>query len=80
MIIEHFKTYTARLDYYGKAYCKFALRMDMEYDIYTRQVYSLADLLSNLGGIYSILFALGSLLVRRLSENMFYKRLIKDIY
>lgn len=36
LILENYKSYTAKLDYYGEAFARFSLRMDLEYDIYTR--------------------------------------------
>eukprot|EP00347_Sterkiella_histriomuscorum_P006291 403353331 len=79
-LVDNFRMYTARLDYYGKCLAKFTLRMDLESDLYTRQVYTISDMLSDLGGIYSSLFALGAILVGVLSENQFYYKLIKEVY
>eukprot|EP00347_Sterkiella_histriomuscorum_P017758 403348109 len=69
-LVENFKMYTARLDYYGKCFAKFSLRMDLESDLYTRQVYTFSDMLSDLGGIYSSLFALGAILTNNYKNNI----------
>eukprot|EP00347_Sterkiella_histriomuscorum_P011719 403371372 len=79
-LVDHVEQYTSRLDYYGKCYAKFILRMDLESDLYTRQVYTIADLLSDLGGIYSSLFALGAILnetIADISQNQSEYRFIE---
>ncbi|CDW90070.1 UNKNOWN [Stylonychia lemnae] len=78
--VDNFIHYTSRVDYYGACYVKLVLRIDLEYELYTRKVYTFADLLTELGGIYSSLFALGSIFVGVLSENIFYTQIIKDVY
>ncbi|CDW89571.1 UNKNOWN [Stylonychia lemnae] len=56
------------------------LRIDLDQDIYNRQVYNFTDLISELGGFYSALFALGAILVSNISENILYSQIIKEIY
>lgn len=79
-MVDNFKQYTSKLDFNGRNYAKFNLRIDFESDLFTRQVYTFTDLLSDMGGIYSSLFAFGAMLVSTLNENMFYNKLIKEIY
>ncbi|CDW74282.1 UNKNOWN [Stylonychia lemnae] len=78
--VDNFIEYTSKVNYYMNCYVKVILRVDLEYEIYTRQVYTFADLLTDLGGIFSALFAIGSISVSFISENMFYSQIIKDVY
>ena len=72
MSVDNFIHYSSRVDYYGACYVKLVFRIDLEYELYTREVYSFADLLTELGGIYSSLFAIGFIFVSMISENIFY--------
>jgi len=68
--IYNFLTYP---DYFcNNCWVRVILRIDIEQEIYERQVYNLADLISELGGFYSALFALGALIVSNISENILY--------
>eukprot|EP00347_Sterkiella_histriomuscorum_P003431 403364318 len=81
--IDNYYSYIANKDFGSddlECFTKISMRMDLEYDIYTRQVYTFADLLSDLGGIYSSLFAFGAVIVGIFSENLFYYQIIKDLY
>lgn len=78
--ISNIKPYTAQVDYYGNCYVKFSFRIDVESELLTRQVYSFYDLLSDFGGIWSALFAMGTFIVGIFRENLFYKAIIKDLY
>ncbi|CDW89641.1 UNKNOWN [Stylonychia lemnae] len=81
IFVDNFIQSTGNLDYHDcNCYTKIILRMDVEYEIYERKVYNFADLLSELGGIYSSLFAIGSIFVMSISQNLFYSQIIKDIY
>eukprot|EP00347_Sterkiella_histriomuscorum_P017277 403350001 len=74
------KPYTSQVDYFGNCYVKFSFRIDFESELLTRQVYSFTDLLSDFGGIYSALFAIGAIVVGVFRENLFYKEIIKNLY
>eukprot|EP00347_Sterkiella_histriomuscorum_P014903 403359074 len=79
--VENIQPYTAKSDYGGtECFARVTLGIDLQYDIYSRQVYTFADLLSDMGGIYSSLFAFGALIVGLFSENLFYYQIIKDLY
>ena len=79
--VENIKAFTSSTDYYGTHCLAFVLfRIDFDYDIYTRQIYSTSDLLSDLGGILSALFAIGALIVSIVAEKLFYSQIISDIY
>eukprot|EP00347_Sterkiella_histriomuscorum_P007363 403349230 len=79
--VENIQPFTAKSDYGGReCFARVALGIDLQYDIYSRQVYTFADLLSDMGGIYSSLFAFGALIVGLFSENLFYYQIIKDLY
>lgn len=74
-------SFTAATDYVGEdSLALVAFRIDFDYDVYTRQIYSSSDLLSDLGGIHSALFAIGALIVRIFAEKLFYSQIISDIY
>eukprot|EP00347_Sterkiella_histriomuscorum_P008117 403346311 len=72
--------YSASLEMYGEKMVNIELRADFVSEKLTRQVYNFSDLLSDLGGIYSALFAIGAILVAQFSQNMFYGKMIKNLY
>ncbi len=49
-------------------------------DIYQRNVYSVTQLLSDVGGIYNSLFLFGLVLCAIPTSNLFYAKIIKEIY
>jgi hypothetical protein len=54
--------------------------MDFDYDIYSREIYTTTDLLSDIGGIWQSIFFLGTLIVAMFREKMFYSQLIENVY
>eukprot|EP00347_Sterkiella_histriomuscorum_P005998 403354464 len=79
--VDNIKPYNSEIGYnYDNCYILISLRMDFEGELMTRDVYTFTDLLSDMGGIYSSLFAFGAIIVGIFSETLFYKQIIKDIY
>ncbi len=79
--VENILSYTASTDYIGAdCLALVGFRIDFDYDVYSRQIYSTSDLLSDLGGIQSALFAIGALIVGMFAEKLFYSQIISDIY
>eukprot|EP00347_Sterkiella_histriomuscorum_P008160 403346153 len=79
--VDNIKPYSAEVGYgFDSCYILISLRMDFEGELMTRDVYTFTDLLSDMGGIYSSLFAFGAIIVGIFSETLFYKQMIKDIY
>eukprot|EP00347_Sterkiella_histriomuscorum_P018613 403344852 len=79
--VDNIKPYNSEIGYnYDNCYILISLRMDFEGELLTRDVYTFTDLLSDIGGIYSSLFAFGAIIVGIFSETLFYKQMIKDIY
>eukprot|EP00347_Sterkiella_histriomuscorum_P014095 403362186 len=56
------------------------IRLDFQFDIYERSIYSFSSLLSDIGGIYNALFLFGFILATHAASKVFYSRLIKEIY
>ena len=56
------------------------IRFDAFYDVYERRVYSIGDLLGQLGGVYESLMLSGALLVGVFSERLFISSILHKIY
>ena len=55
-------------------------RLDSNYDQYFRRVYSIGDLFGQTGGLYSILFIIGSLFVGMFTKSLFVSSILRKIY
>jgi hypothetical protein len=50
------------------------------YNIYSRQVYSVMDLLGDIGGMYSSILAIGFVMVSFVSHRLFISAILKQLY
>jgi hypothetical protein len=55
-------------------------KLDKEYDIYERQVYSLAGVLQDVGGFYNSLFFAGLLVYSQIQGTLFFSGIIARLY
>jgi hypothetical protein len=56
------------------------IRYDTRYDLYGRKIYSVLDLLGDIGGLYQSMFSIGLILIQFLAERMFVSSILKQIY
>eukprot|EP00347_Sterkiella_histriomuscorum_P013629 403363988 len=56
------------------------LRYDPRYDIYNRQIYSILQLLGDIGGLQGSLYILGFLMINFLSKRILVSSILKQIY
>ena len=77
---DNIKFFTADLNRRGFGLFVMNIRIDLEYDIYTRSIYSMSDILRDIGGFQSSLLVAGSILVSLFSEKLLYARLVRDMY
>ncbi len=78
---DNIERYNSRVDIGGEEiYALVLFKFEFDYDIYRRRVYTVGELLSDLGGIQQSLFTIGAILVGIFSEKMFYSQIISDIY
>jgi hypothetical protein len=56
------------------------MRLDNRYDSYSRKVYSLLELLGDIGGLQGALLAIGMFFVGFISNRLFYSDMIHKIY
>ena len=56
------------------------IRLDSNYDEFSRRVYSFGDLLGQTGGLYSAMFIAGSVMVAIFTERLFVSSILKKIY
>eukprot|EP00347_Sterkiella_histriomuscorum_P012880 403366865 len=56
------------------------IKLDKEYDIYERQVYSVSSLLQDIGGFYNSLFFIGLILFSKFQESIYFSSLISKLY
>ena len=55
-------------------------RLDSYFDNYSRRIYSLGDLLGQVGGLYSSILIIGALFVGIFSERLFVSSILRKIY
>jgi len=65
---------------YKKTLASVYFRFDTKFDNFQREIYSISDLLEDVGGFQSSIIFLGALLVGIFSERLFYGSLIEKIY
>ena len=56
------------------------IRIDEEYEIYSRQTYTLSNLLQDLGGISTTIIGIGGLVIRLFRDKIFFADVIKQVY
>ena len=56
------------------------IRLDSNYDEFSRRVYSFGDLLGQTGGLYSAMFLTGSVMVAIFTERLFVSSILKKVY
>ncbi|CDW83128.1 UNKNOWN [Stylonychia lemnae] len=56
------------------------LRFDNRYDVYSRKIYSILELLGDIGGLYGALVGIGFVFVGFISSRMFLSDIMKKIY
>mmetsp|Transcript_7032 Transcript_7032/g.7961 ORF Transcript_7032/g.7961 Transcript_7032/m.7961 type:complete len:255 (-) Transcript_7032:179-943(-) len=56
------------------------IRADEKYDMYERRVYSIGDLLGQMGGLYQSVFVIGTIFVFVFSERLFISSILRKIY
>jgi len=50
------------------------------YNIYNRQIYSIMDLLGDIGGMYSSILSIGFVFVSFISHRLFISAILKQLY
>jgi hypothetical protein len=78
--IENFYTYDEPYNSKDSYIAAVYIRYDSEYSTYQRRIYSIMDLLGDVGGLYSSLFSIGYLLICFLNHRMFISAILKRIY
>lgn len=66
--------------YGGPEYVYVKLQLDPETQLYKRTVYSILDLIGQLGGVFGILSSVFTLIVGIYSENMLFHSIVKKCY
>ena len=56
------------------------MRYDHRYDIFNRKVYSILELLGDIGGLYGALLGIGLLFVGFISSRIFISDIMQKIY
>ena len=56
------------------------IRFDNHYEIYERKVYSILELIGDIGGLWEGVFILGQLMIGFVSYRMFASEIMKHIY
>ena len=55
-------------------------KVDKEYDVYERKVYSLIGLLQDVGGFYNVLFFAGLLVYSQFQGSIYFSAIISKLY
>ncbi len=56
------------------------IRLDLEVEIYTREIFSLLDVIYQTGGAFNALTVIGFLLVNLIGSKLFYAEMIDGIF
>ena len=56
------------------------LRIDNNYDIYERKIYSVMELLGDIGGLQGSLYMIGLFVIGFFSRRLFISAIMKNIY
>lgn len=67
-------------DNYEDAYVSVYFRIDNKYQIYERKIYSVLDLLGDVGGMLEAIRVLGFLIVGFISSKQFQAALLSKVY
>ncbi|CDW80220.1 UNKNOWN [Stylonychia lemnae] len=90
-IVTNTREYSDNLIETDGILCTYYIRMDKQYDIYSRQqlyriqldtfrIYGLSDLLGDIGGFKESLYLIGMFLVGFIQEKLFFSSLLKNVY
>ena len=74
------RLFSSDLDRRGLSLMQANIRLDLEIDIYERQVYSFFDLVYQIGGLFNATTMLGVLLTQYLLSNLLYSSLVTNIF
>lgn len=78
--VNNINYFTADPNRFGYSLTQINIRIDYEFDLYERSVYTIMDLLSDIGGIQNSLLIIGLLIVGLANEKLFFASLIREIY
>jgi hypothetical protein len=56
------------------------VRLDLSTIIYTREIYSFMNYLSDIGGLFNSVFVGGKIIVSLFIDKLFYSHIMKEIY
>ena len=56
------------------------IRLDSQYDIYERRIYSVGELLGQMGGLFQVILMIGVSFVSIFSERLYVSSIIRKIY
>ncbi len=77
-LIENTRTYEDSLT--DDTLATIYFRMDSKYYSYTRDVYTVLELMGDIGGLWSALFSIGSILISFLTKRLFLSSLMREMY
>ena len=78
--VQNIREYSSILDESDPAMVVIYIRYDSKYTIYARQVYSILQLLGDIGGLQEMLYLIGLLSVSFFARKQFISSVIKEIY
>ncbi len=58
----------------------YEITLDQEYDFYERRLYSIADVVQELGGFYTVSYFIGLLIYFQFRDSMFFADMINKLY
>ncbi len=56
------------------------IRFDQRYYIYSRQVYSILNMLGDVGGLQQALYMIGLIMLSYFTKRLFVSQLLKELY
>ena len=78
--MQNFRSYDDNLNSEDDPLIEIFIRYDPKYDLYERKIYSLLELLGDIGGLWQSLFIIGYVAVNFIAYRIFVASLLKQIY
>lgn len=78
--IEQSHYYDDQVDVKDRYIATIFIRQDQMYNIYNRQIYSIMDLLGDIGGMFESILFIGYILVSFFSHRLFISAILKQLY
>jgi len=79
-LVSNIRTYDDSYDPSNQAIVTIFIRYDQRFIMYNRRVYSIMELLGDVGGLQQALYLIGLLVVSYFTRRLFVSQLLRELY